>query len=93
MERLVPILKTLAAHQVEFVVIGNLGARIQGATVHTRDADIVYHWAKENLKRLLLALADLDAHIRTDRGLLRLPAGEPAVLKASSIMAAYDYSR
>lgn len=40
MEGLDPIVETLAAHAVNFVVIGNYGAQLHGAPVLTADADV-----------------------------------------------------
>lgn len=80
MEPLIRILEVLAAHRVQFVVIGNLGARIQGAPVGTEDADIVYDRGEENLTRMMAALKELDAHIRTSDEPVPLPKHDPLIL-------------
>lgn len=58
------ILETLANHEVEFIVVGNVSAVLQGAPVTTFDLDIVHSRSDENLPRLLAALQDLDAFYR-----------------------------
>jgi hypothetical protein len=55
------IVTVLARHDVRFVVIGGLAATIHGAGWPTEDIDIVADPAEENLERLALALAELDA--------------------------------
>ena len=55
-EPLDEILRTLRAHDVHFVVIGNYGAILHGVTVETQDADMAYQRTKENLERLMTAL-------------------------------------
>jgi predicted nucleotidyltransferase len=65
------ILRTLAKHDVEFILVGGLSATIQGVALDTFDADVVHSRRPENVSRLLRALAELDAHyrIRSDRKL------------------------
>jgi predicted nucleotidyltransferase len=60
------LLLTLHRHGVEFVVVGDLAAVIQGAPVHTLDVDVVYARTPENIERLLVVLKELDARFRTD---------------------------
>lgn len=55
------ILATLAAHGVDFVVIGGLAAVAHGSRRMTRDIDIVVMHDAENLARLEAALGELDA--------------------------------
>jgi len=47
------ILRTLAAHQVEFIVLGGVGAVLQGAPISTFDLEIVHNRSAENVVRLL----------------------------------------
>lgn len=65
------ILEVLAAHGVEFVVVGGTAAVLHGAPYTTFDVDIVYAKHAENLVRLLAALSSIDAefHDLTDRHL------------------------
>jgi hypothetical protein len=65
------LLKTLVAHQVEYVVVGGMAAVLQGAPVNTLDLDVVYARTPENIERLLAALKELDAFFRDDPRRLR----------------------
>jgi predicted nucleotidyltransferase len=58
------ILRTLREHGVEFVVVGGVGAVLQGAPINTFDLDIVHSTEEDNVNRLLTALESLDAHYR-----------------------------
>ena len=58
------ILRTLNEHAVEYIVVGGVGAVLQGAPVSTFDLDIVHSRTPDNLQRLLAALKNLDAHYR-----------------------------
>jgi hypothetical protein len=58
---------TLARHQVQFVLIGALAARLQGFPRFTRDADITPARDSTNLQRLAAALRELDARIYTEQ--------------------------
>ena len=58
------ILKVLARHEVEFIVVGGVCAVLLGAPVATFDVDIVHSRSEQNLDRLSLALEELDAHYR-----------------------------
>jgi hypothetical protein len=64
-------LVTLAAHEVELILVGVLSAVVQGAPVTTFDVDIVHRRTAENVDRLLEALAELDATYRLDPRKLR----------------------
>jgi hypothetical protein len=59
------MLRTLAAHQVRFVVIGGFAAVLHGSTLFTADADITPDPDPANLRRLCTALNEMDARIRT----------------------------
>ncbi len=50
------LLRSLAAEDVEFVIIGGLASNIHGATTPTYDLDICYNRADENLERIVRAL-------------------------------------
>lgn len=60
------ILTTLSRHEVRFVLVGALAARLQGFPRLTADADITPSRDRENLERLAAALRDLDARVFTD---------------------------
>jgi hypothetical protein len=67
------LFRTLARHQVQFVLIGALAARLQGFPRFTRDADITPARDATNLQRLAAALRELDARIYTEQ----IPEGLP----------------
>ncbi len=62
-ERLIAV---LSAHHVRFILIGALGARLQGFPRLTADADITPARDDENLGRLASALRELNARIYTE---------------------------
>ena len=68
---LADILVTLAKHDVRYIAVGGIAAVLRGAPINTRDVDIVYDRAEDNLSRPLEALADLDAYFRDDPRNLR----------------------
>ena len=55
------ILKVLNDHAVDYVVIGALGAMLQGSPLRTDDVDICPSWDTPNLERLGQALDELNA--------------------------------
>jgi hypothetical protein len=58
------LLRALTEHGVDFLVVGGVGAILQGATLSTFDLDIVHSTEPANIARLLAALGDLDAFYR-----------------------------
>jgi hypothetical protein len=58
------VFRTLERHNVEFVLIGGLGARLHGSPTVTNDTDICYERSPENLVRLAAALRQLGAELR-----------------------------
>ena len=67
------ILRTLAAHDVDFIVVGGVCGALHGATITTFDLDVVHSREPENLGRLLKALDDLEARYRTPGKASRKP--------------------
>jgi hypothetical protein len=65
------ILRLLAAHQVDFIVVGMAAGVLRGAPVTTVDLDIVHRRGTDNVTRLLEVLRLLDASYRHDPRLLR----------------------
>lgn len=57
---------TLASHQVRFVLIGALAARLQGFPRMTADVDITPARDAANLEHLARALRELDARVYTE---------------------------
>jgi hypothetical protein len=60
----VAILHALVEHHVDFIVVGGVGAVLQGAPIATFDLDIVHSTEPTNIERLLAALRSLEAHYR-----------------------------
>ena len=58
------VLRTLADHDVRFVLIGGFAAAIRGSPVITGDVDICYARDDDNLERLAAALDELGATLR-----------------------------
>jgi hypothetical protein len=61
----VALLRVLDEHGVEFVVIGGVAARLQGAPILTQDVDVTPATDAGNLERLAEALRSLHARLRT----------------------------
>jgi len=60
----IAILRALAGHRVDFIVVGGVGAVLQGAPIMTFDLDLVHSTDEPNVERLLAALDSLDTHCR-----------------------------
>jgi hypothetical protein len=61
-----PVLRALARHGVEYVLIGGLAAVLQASPLPTYDIDITPAPSAANARRLRAALADIDAIALTD---------------------------
>ena len=59
--RFFELLRTLVAHEVEFVVIGGFALGFHGAERATKDVDVVPGPGEDNLRRLWRALEELGA--------------------------------
>jgi hypothetical protein len=57
-------LRTLSRHDVRYVVIGGLGARLHGSPSVTNDTDVCYQRSTANVERLAVALRQLHAGLR-----------------------------
>src|ERR1035438_10866208 len=73
MRSFLAVLRTLADHKVDFVVVGGVAAVLRGAPINTFDLDVVHSTEAENIDRLLGALAELDACYRFQPDLKRRP--------------------
>lgn len=62
------VLTKLVEHQVDFVIIGGLGAYLHAAPISTHDLDVVYAQTFLNYQRLERALAELDTIYRDPMG-------------------------
>ena len=58
------IVRALARHDVDYILIGGFAAAAYGSPLLTNDIDIVPEGGRENLARLSKALKTLDARIR-----------------------------
>lgn len=67
------LIQTLRRHDVAYVLIGALAARLQGFPRLTADADITPARDPANLERLAAALRELDARVYTEN----VPEGLP----------------
>lgn len=75
------LVHVLASHQVEYVLVGALAARLQGFPRLTADADITPSRERSNLERLAAALRELDARIYTES----VPQGLPFDCSAATL--------
>jgi len=75
------ILAVLAAHGVDYIMIGGLAAAFHGSDLVTGDVDITPATDNDNLVRLSSALDELDARIRT----VDAPDGIPFAHDAASL--------
>lgn len=57
-------LKVLLDHQVDFVLIGGLAARLHGSPTVTDDLDVSHSKERPNLEALASALAEMNAYLR-----------------------------
>ena len=73
------ILRLLAAHDVKYVVIGNLGGTLYGSPLVTADIDLCPSRDDRNLAALAAALVEMRARIRTPDA----PEGIPFACDAS----------
>lgn len=75
------LLRTLAQHRVQFVLVGAMGARLYGFPRLTADANIAPARDSENLARLVQALLALDARVYTES----VPEGLPFDVSARTL--------
>lgn len=61
----VAILRCLVKHQVDFVMVGGVAGRLRGAPLVTQDIDVTPESSTRNLERVIEALRELDARLRT----------------------------
>jgi hypothetical protein len=58
--QLIGYLRLLAEHDVEYIIVGGVAGRLQGAATTTQDIDIMPEPSPENLRRLATALSNLE---------------------------------
>ncbi len=71
----------LAAHGVDFVLVGALAARLYGFPRLTADVDLTPDASPDNLERLAAALQELEARVFTDS----VPEGLPFDCSATAL--------
>ena len=77
-------LETLHRHGVRYVVIGAFAAVVQGYPLTTRDLDVTADRAPDNLERLVPALVELEAKLRTPDGAVEFPIESRLLAQADS---------
>jgi hypothetical protein len=75
------LLEVLHDHDVRFVVIGGVAVGAHGFVRGTEDLDLVPDPDPENLKRLTVALADLESTLPTVGGRQFDPANDASVIR------------
>ena len=70
------LLGVLVDRKVDFVVVGGVGALLQGAPITTVDLDVVHARESANVVRLLSVLAEIDAIYRIRPELHRSPSAK-----------------
>ncbi|MBA3579698.1 MAG: hypothetical protein H0W42_06930 [Gemmatimonadaceae bacterium] len=65
----VTMLRQLATYEVRFVVIGGVAAQLHGSARITKDLDILYDTAPDNIERLAALLIRWRSYLRVDPGL------------------------
>jgi len=64
--RFLRLIEVFTRHDVRFIVVGGVAAVLQRVPINTQDFDLVHDRAKDNVARLLLALAELGAEYADD---------------------------
>jgi hypothetical protein len=82
------LLAVLGSHGVVYVLIGGLAAVYHGSPFPTEDADITPRTDDDNLARLVAALQELRARVRTEAE----PDGLPFNYDAASLLAAHAWN-
>jgi hypothetical protein len=80
------ILSVLVDGQVEFVIVGGVAATLHGSARLTADLDVVYGRSRENIRRLVKALAPLSPYLRG------APPGLPYHFDAETVMAGLNFT-
>lgn len=71
------MLRVLASHSVDYVLVEGLAALAHGSTIATADADVLPRLDTENLERLLDALEELSAAVLISERRMAVEAGDP----------------
>lgn len=80
------MLRVLVDHDVEFVLVGGIAARLRGAPLLTQDVDVTPATDHRNLESVAAALRDLDARLRTATEPEGVPVPfDPGLLQSASV--------
>ena len=81
------LLRVLAEHDVEYILIGGMAAVLHGSPTVTNDADVVPARTPANLERLAAALRDLGARLRSSTEAGGIPfEPHPELLDSMSVL-------
>jgi predicted nucleotidyltransferase len=81
------LLRTLARHGVDYVVIGGVAVQVHGHRRTTMDLDLVPAPSEENYERLSAALEELDARQReVEPGSVEISPSDPGRLATAPIV-------
>ena len=58
------LLRLLAEHEVDFILVGGVAATIHGSARLTQDLDVVYERSQENLNRIIQTLSSISPYLR-----------------------------
>src|SRR5262249_59608402 len=81
-----PIIRLLAEHRAEFVVVGGLAMTMHGSAHITRDLDVCYRRTDANLAVIAAALAPLHPYLRG------APPGLPFRLDVPTLKAGLNFT-
>ncbi len=80
------LLSALVEGKVEFVIVGGVAATLHGSARLTMDLDVVYARSRENIRRLVTALAPLNPYLRG------APPGLPFHFDAETVKAGLNFT-
>lgn len=80
------LLRRLAEHDVEFILVGGVAATVHGSARLTSDLDVVYARTAGNIDRLASALAPLTPSLRG------APAGLPFRLDSATVRRGLNFT-
>ena len=83
MTRFREVLRLLAAHKINFIVVGGINVVLHGAPINTFDLGVVHSRDSTNVARLLVAREELAAGYRYTGGRKLKPAASRLVAKAT----------
>jgi hypothetical protein len=80
------LLSALAGSEVKFIIVGGAAAIAHGSARLTEDLDVVYERTRENMERLVAALADYKPYLRG------APPGLPFVWDAETLQHGLNFT-